>query len=118
MKCDAVVPAGSRVSDDLWREAWLWLQPAVERGGEGVTEDELLSDIRSGMAQLWLVYRDGAMVAAAVTQVGGDSLHFWLCGGFGCNWRDCVAQVMQFATERGIRKYTIDGRRGWQRVLR
>ena len=101
-----------------WAEAARWLTPAIERGGE-VTLADIEADLMCDLAQLWLAF-DGAdnLAAALVTQRSGENLHFWLCGGQGCDWRDLFGKVLWRARCDGIRTSTIDGRRGWQRVLK
>lgn len=104
-----------------WLEAWDWLAPAVERSGEAWVESDVADMLDRDMAQLWLAYENGRMRAACVVQLfdagGKRGLHFWLCGGAGCDWRRLGVGIMQHAWRHGITEFTIDGRRGWDRLL-
>lgn len=114
---EALVYAEWPLAPAAWREAWEWLQPAVERSGEGWVESDIADVLERELAQLWLAYDGGRMVAACVTTSHKPTLHFWLCGGEGCDWRRLGVGIMQAAWREGFHDFTIDGRKGWDRLL-
>jgi hypothetical protein len=106
------------LSLEEWEEATRWLMPAIDRGNE-VTLQHVESDLLCDLAQLWLaIDGEGDMRAACVTQRTGDNLHFWLCGGRGCDWRDLCARVQLRARFDGIKTFSCEGRNGWRRLLK
>ena len=98
-----------------WIRCRGWLLPAQKR--EGGEEAEVVADLASGMAQIW--EGEGAgLVTQCVAGLSGRSLHVWLAGG---NLREIIALrpgVEAWARAQGCVRVTIDGRRGWAKVLR
>jgi hypothetical protein len=90
-----------------------WLRPALN----DASVDELLAELSSGTAQLWL-----GETSALVTQIVGDGadrcLHIWLAGGKLDGVLSLRPGLEAWARGQGCRSITIDGRLGWRRVLR
>ena len=105
------------VTPEVWAVAMAWLAPAIDRAGE-TDENELMRMVNAGEAQLWTAWGSGVMQAALVTTRHGDTLHLWLCGGFGCDWAMLLRRIMAFSRSQGVMRWTVDGRKGWQRVLK
>lgn len=105
----ACAPAG----DPVWFTRALPLLLRALRDGDMT---EVWAAFRAGTAQLWLALDGAELRAACVTQSDGDALHFWLCGGDGCDWRALGDGIADAARGRFAR-LTIDGRKGWARVL-
>ncbi len=105
------------IPETAWLTAWDFLQPAADRAGEGVVESDVAAQLDHKLAQLWLAYRDGEMVAACVTCRQGNNLHFWLCGGSKCRWRVLGELIMECAAMDGCTSFTFGGRRGWLKYL-
>lgn len=114
---EALTYAPWPASSYLWLDAWRWLEPAAAKAAEGVVESDVAALLDQQMAQLWLAYRGDDMVAACVTQRHGDCLHFWLCGGDGCDWRRLGDAIMECAAMDGCDTFSFGGRRGWLRYL-
>lgn len=87
-----------------------WLQAALERDGlNGLTE--VAAEVASGRSLLW-----PGRAAAAVTEQTRD-LHIWLAGG---DLRELLAMEQdcaRWAKANGFDRLTIEGRKGWERVL-
>jgi hypothetical protein len=96
--------------------AFLAAVPFLARALKDATWADLRREIDAGTAQLWLALDGDATRAACVTQSGGDTLHFWLCGGDGCDWPALFDGIASAARGR-FSRCTIAGRRGWARVL-
>lgn len=105
------------VARDVWTAAMAWLAPAIDRAGE-TDENEILRMINAGEAQLWTAWGSGVMRMALVTTRHGDTLHLWLCGGSGGDWAMLLRRLMAFAKTQGVTNWTVDGRKGWRRVLK
>lgn len=87
-----------------------WLEPAL---ADGDTWLEVLARLKENTAQLW--FGDGC---AMVTEIWGADFHVWLAGG---SLRGIMAlrpRVEETARFWGLKKITIGGRLGWNRVLR
>lgn len=93
-----------------WRK---WLLPALEDGSEA----DLLADIRAGHAQLWVGERS-AMVTQVVEEASGRALHVWLAGGALADILALKPGVEAWGRARDCDYVTINGRRGWARILR
>ena len=89
---------------------------AILSGRQYKSFDEIVRLYEIGHAQLWIALNGDEVRAAMLTTSHGDTLHLWLCGGDGCDWRALGEGIVERA--RGyFRRVTIDGRRGWGRVL-
>lgn len=83
--------------------------------GEGETWPQVVECLETSMAQLWIMM-DGKPIAAAVTEIGGGEVHFWLAGGKRADeWAARLAIGVCRAT--GLTAATIRGRIGWSRLL-
>jgi|GEM_PF-3162707 len=102
-----------------WPEIHTLLAPAIERGGDTTTH-ELIDDLLSGRAILWVKRNGGEPIAAAVTTLHTDrTVHCQLFGGLGS--LGCIDELIDVVAERarpiGVEAITIQGRVGWERVL-
>lgn len=101
----------------IWPVVSSLLKPALERGGDS-SLDEVMAEVDEGRAQLWIAHRAEDVRMALVTQAAGDALHLWLCGGREMpSWLGFLDTLKAAAREGGFKRLTIDGRRGWGRVL-
>ena len=92
-----------------WSRCRAWLLPALV----DATEDEVVSALATGEAQLWPGER-----AALVTQlIRPDCLHVWLAGGDLAEILAMRPGLEAWGRAQGARAMTINGRRGWARVL-
>lgn len=93
---------------------WLdWLRPALVDASEA----ELLEDLESGRAQLW-PGETAAVVTQCLIDEAGRTLHVWLAGGDMDGVLALRPGIEAWGRAQGCRCMTIDGRRGWNRVLR
>lgn len=99
--------------------AWIrcrgWLLPALEPGCGA--EADLVGELVAGSAQLWAGER-AAMVTQCVGDEQGPCLHVWLAGGDLTEILRMKDGVEAWARAQGCERITINGRRGWTRVLR
>ncbi len=99
----------------VWARSRAWILPALRPSC--ASEAELVADLASGRAQLWVGERS-AMVTQCVAETRGLCLHVWLAGGDLRNILELKPGVEAWARARGCTHVTIDGRPGWARVLR
>ena len=100
---------------DLWTRCRAWLLPALSP--DDGSEPELIAEIVAGRAQLW-AGEASALVTQLVAEPDGPCLHIWLGGGDLRELLALRAGLEAYARGLGCRSVTIDGRRGWSRVLR
>lgn len=83
--------------------------------GDGDNWQDVEEKLKSTYAQLWVII-DSNVIAAAVTEIEADNVHFWLAGGQRAKeWADTLARGVCDAT--GRKMATIRGRIGWARLL-
>lgn len=100
----------------LWGDIGRLLGKAVERSGDNWAE--VVSDLDTGKAQLWLTVEDEP-VAAMVTRRDGSTLEVWLAGGAVLSGSvPHLETAIKAAKADGATNGRIDGRKGWERVLR
>jgi hypothetical protein len=108
------------ISAHTWPSIHALLAPAIERGGDTGCGHELIDELLSDRAQLWVGRRHGLPYAAAVTTIHDDhTLNCQLLGGAGMvAWVDAlIATVAHHARPLGITHFTETGRTGWARFL-
>jgi len=105
------------VSADLIERCWPWLLAALERDEAKTSPDRLRSLLLSGKAQLW-----PGEGAAAVTQLvhadGFRFLHIWLGAGEMQALLALRPGIEAWGRAQGAEFASINGRRGWARVLK
>ena len=100
--------------DDLWARYAPLLEPARRAWSAQRSLDEVRSEIGTGHAQLWAGRR-----SALVTRLHADGrVHVWLAGGELADILSMVAGVEAWARQQGCTFATLQGRKGWERVLR
>lgn len=94
-----------------WTRARGYLLPAMVED----PEDEVVARLLNGTAQLWLGER-----CAMVTEVINDprTLHVWLAGGDLKEIVSLTPGIAAWGRMMGCTEATINGRRGWARVLK
>ena len=118
----------SRIPAPYLAQAWPVAAKLMESAIEYTEGDSLMSDyldaIIKDTMQLWGIWLDDRMVAAAVTQICHypqcKALHGLLIGGGEMDkWmRDLDAALMAFARDAGCKKFFVFGRRGWEPKLK
>lgn len=86
------------------------LEPALI---DNDTWAEVEARLKANTAQLWT-----APGCALVTEIYGDCLHVWLGGGSLHGLLDLRPRVEETARYWGLKRITILGRLGWDRVLK
>jgi hypothetical protein len=94
-----------------WQRCRDWLVPVMV----DTTEAEVLALLAANQAQLWAAER-----AAMVLQLlkPPPTLHIWLAGGEMTDLLDMRGGMEAWARSQGCEFVTINGRRGWARVLK
>lgn len=93
-----------------WAKARGWLLPAMV----DTTEPELLALLEANQAQLWLGDRSALVVQLLRPP---PTLHIWLAGGDLDDVLSLRAGLEAWGRSQGCEYMTINGRRGWERVL-
>lgn len=93
-----------------------WIVAALDRWGEGIAPDEVRRRVLAGSAQLW-PGEAGALVSECVAGAKGRSIHIWLAGGRLEELRAMRPGMEAWARAMGCEWATIQGRKGWDRVL-
>lgn len=95
---------------EAWGRCVAWLEPAIEDG----TEDEVLNELILGRAQLW----EGDSGAVVTRCFPPDHFHIWLAGGDLGGVMALLAGGIAWARPMGLKRLTVNARKGWTRVLR
>lgn len=106
---------------DRVEEFWPHVSHLIERALEGRGDiAETRSDVMGGFALLWIAW-DGALRAAAVTQLtekdGSKFCTIVACGGKGLDWLHLIGGLEDYARSEGCKAMRIHGREGWKRLL-
>lgn len=114
--------APERIDVATWPAIYAVLEPGIARGD--YTAAELVDELVDNTAQLWVLRKGGDPIAAAVSELvqtpAGPIVHGRLCAGRGMNaWvDDLISCIRDHAAVVGAIEITVDGRAGWERVLR
>src|SRR6185503_11576231 len=105
--------------DDVWPLVKHHIASALKRGDMGRLDD-LESDVLTGDALLWLVWRKPVIESAVVTQIilteRSKVCMIQACGGSKVLRRlDLLANIEEYARQQGCHCVRILGRRGWAR---
>lgn len=93
---------------------WLaWLRPAMV----DTTEHDLRQALCAGRAQIW-PGESAAMVTEVVDEPDGRALHVWLAGGDLAGVMALKPGVEAWGRAMGCDYVSIEGRKGWARLLR
>lgn len=93
-----------------------WLQPALDRGGNTHSFEDVIAEIQAGTMQLWTGPK-GAAVTMIYDFPRKRFLHVFLAGGELDQVRDFVPSMEEFGRLNGCTQMSLAGRRGWARVL-
>lgn len=96
----------------MWARCRNWLLPAMVED----TEEHVLAELSTNRAQLW-PGRQSAMVTQLVKQ-NELRLHVWLAGGDLADLLSMTPGVEAWGRQQGCTFATINGRKGWARLLR
>lgn len=96
---------------------WPWLEPALVHGGSLHTRDSLLDRLLTGASVLWPTAR-ACGVLNLLEYPRAKVCEIWLVGG---DLSDIMAQddaLVDWARINGCTRMTMNGRAGWERVLK
>ena len=92
------------------------LARSIARGDAPLAE--VLADLSTAHAQLWIAHEGDDIAMAMLTQCGERVCHIWHLGGREpSRWLHLIEDLKARAKERGFHTITLEGRRGWQRLL-
>jgi hypothetical protein len=105
----------------IWPHVAHLVRRAMARGGMGRFAD-VERDVLGANAYLWLAIEQGAVLAAAVTQVTQQHDHrlctIVACGGRDlARWGGLIAGLEDYARAESCARIEISGRPGWRRRL-
>lgn len=100
----------------IWADVEHYIQKALDRGSFYRLED-IYSHLRSSTMQLW-VYRNPKIKAVATTAISGTNCYIVTLGGEDMReWIHTFYTIEKWALDEGCESMTIQGRKGWARVL-
>ena len=84
--------------------------------------EDVLNDLRSGKAQLWVADNGNDVEGIAVTCITEypqtTTCLIWLCAGNGReNYTPLISNIEQWAKAQGCASISLEGRPGWERIL-
>lgn len=86
------------------------LEPALT---DGDTWADVEARLNENTAQLWL-----GEACAFLTEIWGHDIHVWLAGGRLRGLMDLRPRIEETARYWGLKRVTLKGRPGWDRVLK
>jgi hypothetical protein len=98
-----------------WTRCREWVLGALTQCGGTHTEEDVLSALLLGKAQLWPGKNSAIVTEINITRI--KALHFWLVGGNLEEVKDMEAQIEAWAKSLGCTVMTASGRKGWERTL-
>ena len=107
--------------ENIWPHVAHLVRRAMERGGMGRFAD-VERDVLGANAYLWVALEQGAVLAAAVTQVTQENdrrlCTIVACGGRDfARWGGLIAGLEDYARAENCKRIEIAGRPGWRRRL-
>lgn len=93
------------------------LERALEAEGVGRTVDEVLDRVRAGDAQIWPGMKS-LHVTELIRRPDGLSVNVWLSAGDMGELIEMAPGIMAWARRQGCIDATIEGRPGWEKVLK
>ena len=93
-----------------------WIEAALRRSGSLNTWDEVVTNLQSGMMQLW-AYPEGCIITEIVVYPNTKALHVFLAGGKLDEILQMTENVKEWAKLQGCSFASFDGRFGWQKPL-
>lgn len=88
------------------------LLSALEEGSRA----ELIADLQAGRAQLWI--GEASAMVTEVVEEPARTIHVWLAAGAIGDILAITPGVAAWGRAMGCKFATVDGRKGWERVLR
>lgn len=99
-----------------WERCSPWLEAALKRSDEGRTLEEAKTQVTADTAQFW-PFVDCAFVTEVLETPEGRCLHIWLGGGSIRGMLRRQETLAAWGRAAGCNHATINGRKGWARVL-
>lgn len=85
----------------------------------GDTPARMYRRVMNGEADLWCVFDDGGMLAAALAGIAGNRAVINAIGGRDMpRWVHLLDEFESLARQHGLTEIEIEGREGWLRALR
>jgi len=98
-----------------WTRCREWVLGALAQCGGTHTEEDVLSALLLGKAQLWPGKNSAIVTEINVSRI--KVVHFWLIGGNLEEVKDMEAPIVEWAKSIGCNAVTGTGRKGWERVM-
>ncbi|WP_421782607.1 hypothetical protein [Kiloniella litopenaei] len=104
------------ITEKQWERVKGYLQPALDRGGNTHTTDDIRAGVISGLYQLWVGDK-----SAAVSRIESFPAYkicrVFLAGGDLGELKKIEREITSFAKHHDCRALQIIGRPGWERAL-
>ncbi|MFD2207219.1 hypothetical protein [Kiloniella antarctica] len=103
------------ITNVQWEKARQWLQPALDRGGNTHTTDDIRAGIISGSFQFWTSEKSAA-ITEIVSYPCSKGCRVFLAGGDMTELLAMQPELEAWAQSIGCKFIEIDGRPGWERI--
>lgn len=100
----------------LWSRLKPLLLPALAHAGDLFTLDDVWQAVQNGQAQFWPA-ANSVVITEIKVYPRGKVLNVWLAGGRLEEIMVLTGYIKKFAKEQGCARITMQGRRGWARIL-
>lgn len=101
----------------LWYERKHLVEEALKKGYDTHTIDEVEERLEAGYAQLFV--SDNSAMVVELPRINGElAAHIWLAGGDMEELLELEEHMTEWSKQQGCKYVTINGRLGWERVLR
>lgn len=106
----------------VWEQVEGFFRTFAELSKNEVTVAELLHQVLEGRRQCWAVWREGVIIACALTEIVGQPTKAvqitFAAGKDRHDWRDAmVREIEAWGQSHGVVRCRIIGRKGWAREM-
>jgi hypothetical protein len=103
------------ITEKQWERVKGYLQPALDRGGNTHTTDDIRAGVISGLYQLWVGDKSAA-VTEVISYPKSKGCRIFLAGGDMNELLEMQPDLDRWAKSIGCRFIEIAGRPGWERI--
>lgn len=100
-----------------FERVWPWLEVALRDFGDTHTKEQIWEEIATERAQLWTTENAAILTSIEKWPKGVTELLWWLAGGDLEEILSIQPFIEQWAIGKGVDRFVITGRKGWERKL-
>jgi hypothetical protein len=104
------------ITDEEWQKAKPLVERALENSGRTHTAAQVYRELRENRAELWM-FGDSMAITSVIEWPNRRDLHIWLAAGNLDDMQRGLPFLDQMARDWGCGRITLNGRKGWERVL-